>query len=92
MLESVQSRLVVMLFGSGSQPNSKFQVNNNVWIWRNQVQSLQEHSKLFLATRLLPGLPPRFSNTQPGETAGVPLQFLSYASTQYITYKAEKYN
>lgn len=59
-----------MQFRSGSQPNSKFQVNNNVWICRNQVQSLPERSKLGLATRLLFGLLPRFLNTQPGGTVG----------------------
>lgn len=37
----------VMLFGSGSQPNSKFQVNNNVWICRNQVQSLRGAQQAF---------------------------------------------
>lgn len=37
----------VMLFGSGSQPNSKFQVNNNVWICRNQVQSLRGAQRAF---------------------------------------------
>lgn len=69
---SAESGPALTLFGPGSRPNSKFQVNNNVWICRNQVQSLPEHSKLGLATRLLLGLLPRFLNTQLGVTVGVP--------------------
>lgn len=55
-----QSKHVIMLVGFGSEPKSQFQVNNNVWICRNQVQSLLERSELGLATRVLPGLLPRF--------------------------------
>lgn len=56
----------VMLLRSRSQPNSEFQVNNNAWICRHHGQSLPEHSKPGLATRLLFEQMPRFLNTQPG--------------------------
>lgn len=90
MLGRVQSIPAIILFGSGSQPNSELQVNNNVWICRNQVQSLWEQSKLGLATCLCLGLWPKFSNIQPRVTARVPLIFLSCAENATLSVEGRK--
>lgn len=65
-----------MQFGSGSQPNSKFQVNNNVWICWNRVQSVPEHSKLGLAHPLAFGAAAKvFKYPARGNSRGFPCSF-----------------